>query len=95
MFLSAYHFDGDSKTLAAAYDRLLTVLPTDDLDLHVCVVTGSGITVFDACPSRDVFEGFSRSPEFLDTVSAAGLLAPRLGPLGEVRDLRVREGVGS
>lgn len=90
MFLSAYYFDGDPTDLVAAHDRLLSMLPADGLDLHICVVTDLGITVFDACPSREVFEGFSRSPEFLSVVSEAGLPQPRLDPLGEIHEVAGR-----
>ncbi|GAA4848802.1 hypothetical protein ACFQ34_17840 [Pseudonocardia benzenivorans] len=84
MFLSAYHFDGDPTTLVPAYDRMQEGFPPDMFDLHACVVTGSGITVYDGCPSRADFERFAVSPEFRSAVAAAGLPQPRIQPLGEV-----------
>ena len=84
MFLSAYHYDGDPAALVTAYDVMRRGFPPDTFELHACVVTGSGITVYDACPTREVFEGFSVSPEFRGAVAAAGLPAPRIEPLGEV-----------
>lgn len=89
MFLSAYHFDGDPAVLAAAHDRLLSAVPPEQLLVHVCVTTGRGITVFDACPSRDVFEAFHVSPEFRAAVTMAGLPQPRVEPVGEVHAIRV------
>ncbi len=93
MFLSAYHFHGDPVALAAAHDRLYQRFPPESLDLHVCVLVAGGITVFDACPSRELFAGFSQSAEFRQALAEAGLPQPRLEPLGEVRDVRVRDGV--
>ncbi len=93
MFLSAYHFDGEPAALAAAHDRLFAQFPPESLDLHVCVLIDGGITVFDACPSREVFASFSGSAEFGQALAAAGLPQPRLEPLGEVHDVRVRDGV--
>lgn len=91
MFLSAYHFDGDPSRLVAAHQRLLERFPLEALDLHLCVTTDSGIVVFDACPSRAVHEQFSRSPDFLGAVVAAGLPTPRIEPLGEVHLVHLRE----
>ncbi len=84
MFLSAYHFDGDPIELVAAHQRLLEYFPLDGLDLHLCVTTDTGIVVLDACSSQAVHDQFSRSPQFLGAVAAAGLPTPRIEPLGEV-----------
>ena len=84
MFLSAYHFDGDPAALVPAYDVMQQGFPPDNFELHACVVTGSGITVYDACPTREIFEGFSVSSEFRGVLDAAGLPTPRIEPLGEV-----------
>ena len=93
MFLSAYHFDGDPVALAAAHDRLYQRFPPESLDLHVCVLEAGGITVFDACPSAGAFVTFSQSAEFRQALADAGLPQPQLKPLGEVHDVRVRDGV--
>ena len=89
MFLGAYHFDGESSRLLPAYRRLLDGYPPDQLDLHICLVRDGGITVYDACPSEDVFTDFSTGAEFAAAVSAAGLPAPRVEPLGEVATARL------
>ena len=93
MFLSAYQFHGDPVALAAAHDRLYQRLPPESLDLHVCVLVADGITVFDACPSREIFAAFSQSAEFRQALAEAGLPQPRLEPLGEVHDARLRDRV--
>ena len=95
MFLSAYHFAGDPAELAAAHDRLYQQFPPESLDLHVCVRTAEGIAVFDACPSRAVFDEFSQSAEFRAALADAGLPQPRLEPIGEVHSARMREGIAS
>jgi hypothetical protein len=94
MFLGAYHFDGDGGALTGAYDRLVAQFPPGVVELNVCVVHDAGITVFDACPSREAFAGFSQSPDFLAAVTAAGLPAPRVELLGDVHAATVREAVG-
>jgi hypothetical protein len=93
VFLSAYHFHGDPVALAAAHDRLYQRFPPEPLDLHVCVLVAGGITVFDACPSREAFAAFSQSAEFRQALADAGLPQPRLEPPGGVHDVRVRDGV--
>lgn len=90
MFLGAYHFHGEPTALVAAYDRLMTSFPPEAVELHVCVVLATGITVFDACPSRDVFADFSQGDGFLSAVAAAGLPEPRVEPLGDVHAAQVR-----
>jgi hypothetical protein len=84
MFLGAYHFDGDTRALLAGYDRMVAQFPPGVIELQVCIAGDHGITVFDACPSRDVFAGFSQSTEFLAALNAAGLPTPRVEPLGDV-----------
>jgi hypothetical protein len=85
MFLSAYHFDGDPAVLIPAYEALMSGFPPDAVELHACVVTERGITIYDGCPSREVFEEFSRGG-FQSAVVAAGLPDPRIEPLGEVHN---------
>jgi hypothetical protein len=91
MFLGAYHFTGDRDELLAAYERLHAAYPPETLDLHVCVANDDGITVYDACPSRDVFASFSSSAEFADALDGAGLPTPRVVQLGEVHAAMLRE----
>jgi hypothetical protein len=84
MFLGSYHFDGDADALIPAYERLVASLPSDNFELHVCVRTDAGLTVFDTCPSREVFDGFTASADFAGAVAAAGLPSPRIEALGPV-----------
>ena len=93
MFLGAYHFDGDPADLMSGYRLLMAGFPPDSSDLHVCVERVDGITVFDACPSREVFAGFSTGLEFRMAIDGAGLPAPRVEPMGEVRTARLRTGI--
>jgi hypothetical protein len=91
--LAAYHFDGNPDELLAGYEQLMAVYPPDILELNVCVVRDDGMTVYDVCPSRAVFEQFSRSAEFTGAVAAAGLPAPRIESLGLIHAVHVREPV--
>lgn len=84
MFLGVYRFDGDVEQLQRGYKRLLEQVPTEALHLHVCVRDDGGLSVYDACPTREGFETFSGSAEFRSAVAAAGLPAPRVSPLGDV-----------
>jgi hypothetical protein len=87
MFMCAYHFTGDAPTLLEAYARLSAQYPADTLDLHVCLETDEGIVDYDTCPTREVFEHFSAGSTFRAAVASAGLPAPRVELLGEVRDV--------
>jgi hypothetical protein len=91
MFLGAYHFDGLPANLVSSYDQLMESFPSESLELHVCVIKEGGISVFDACPSREEFDQFSHSDEFRAAVAASGLPIPRVEPLGEVHTARIRE----
>ena len=73
MYLGAAHFDGDPGELLPAYHRLLERFGIDTLDVHLCIVRDGGLTVFDACPDKAVYEEFTTSDMFRDAVAAAGL----------------------
>jgi len=93
LFLGAYHFDGEPARLLAAYARLQQSYPPDSLDLHLCVRRATGITIYDACPSRATFDGFSASDDFRAALAAAGLPMPRVEPLGDVHTAHLRQAV--
>lgn len=96
MFLSMYHFDGDPAVLVPAYDRFMAAsYPADNLLPHVCVVGDGALTIYDACPSREVFENFSQSEQFLAAIAAAGLPRPRITAGGEVHSARTSDAVRS
>lgn len=84
MFLSSYAFTGDRAALLAGYHRLVESLGADNLDLNISVVTADGLTLLDACPTREAFEHFSKGPEFAAALQAAGLPTPVVTPLGEI-----------
>jgi hypothetical protein len=88
MFLGRYDFDGDPRELTLAYDRLMGDVPGDAVPFHACVTHTDGLTIYDCCPSREVFEEFSTSAEFLESVRVAGLPAPRVAEVGEVHAAR-------
>jgi hypothetical protein len=77
MYLGIYEIDGDPTELLAAYDRLIAMMSESQVVFHACAIRETGITVFDACPTREAFERFSTSPEFRGATEAAGLPWPR------------------
>ena len=83
MFLGKYDYEGDPVELLAAYDRVMAGMPADSLIFHICIQRDGGITVYDACPSAEVFASFSSSPEVLGAMTAAGLPTPVVTQLGE------------
>ena len=86
MFLAA-RFEGEPTTLLAGHARLLELIPAQDLHLHVCAPHPAGLEVYDACPSREVFEGFSTSADFRQALSHAGLPSPTVQPIREIASL--------
>ena len=82
MFLGAFHFDGRLDEVLPAYERMLAGYPPESLELHICVEREGGITVYDACPSRAVFDQFTASDQFRTAITAAGLPWPRIEPGG-------------
>ena len=84
MFLGRYEFDGDPRTLAQAYDRMLADIDPGSIQFQVCIQRDGGLSVYDTCPSAAVFEAFSSSPATQEAFEAAGLPRPRVTPLGEV-----------
>ena len=84
-YLGAVHFDGDPDRLLPAYDRMLERFGIDNLDVHLCVVRETGLTVFDACPTKAAYDEFTGSEMFRGAVTAAGLPAPRIEGVGDLR----------
>ena len=73
MYLGAAYFDGDPGELLPAYQRMLEKSGLEALDVHLCITTDAGLTVFDACPTREIYEEFTRSETFLGAIAEAGL----------------------
>lgn len=93
MYLGALHFDGDPGALLPAYHRLLERFGLGALDVHLCISRDDGLTVFDACPAKAVFEEFTTSGMFRGAVTAAGLPAPRIEGLGDIQVAHLRQEV--
>jgi hypothetical protein len=93
MYLGAMHFDGDPAELLPAYHQMLERFGIDSLDVHLCVVRGDGLMVFDACPTKAVYEEFTTSDMFLGAVADAGLPVPRIEGLGDVQVAHLRQEV--
>jgi len=84
MFLGIYRFEGNADKLLPAYDKLVKMIPPGNLHLQVCISDEKGISIYDACPSREIFEAFSSSQELQTALQGAGLPQPEVSQLGEV-----------
>ncbi|MDX5151161.1 MAG: hypothetical protein R3188_01675 [Acidiferrobacterales bacterium] len=84
MFLGIYRFKGDAGELLSAYEKLLQMMPPENMHLQVCVSDGTGISIYDACPTREIFEAFSSSPDMQAALQGAGLPKPEVSQLGDV-----------
>jgi hypothetical protein len=93
LYLGAVHFDGDPGELLPGYHRLLEWFRIDTLDVHLCIVRDDGLTVFDACPGKAVYEEFTKSDTYRDAVAAERLPAPRIEGLGDVQVAHLRHEV--
>jgi hypothetical protein len=87
MYMGVYRFEGEPAALLAAYHRLMGGMPAEKLPLHVCVERPGAIEVYDACPSREVFDAFAASAEFRGAIESAGLPPPQVTRLGETRNV--------
>ena len=85
MYLGAAYFDGDPGELLPAYYRMLERFGVENLDVHLCVIRDGGLTVYDACPSQEVYASFTASDTFREAIAAAGLPAPRTEGLGGIQ----------
>ena len=90
MFLGAYHFTGHPEPLLAGYRKLMAHYPPESLDLHLCVIHPTGMTVYDSAPSREIFDEFSNGAVFRAALAEAGLPEPRVEPLGKVYAAQLR-----
>jgi hypothetical protein len=62
IFLGIYRVTGDPTEMTAAYDRLMSTFPDDQLLVHSCVETDKGLVIYDTCPSQADFRAFSTDP---------------------------------
>jgi len=93
MYLGALHFDGDPGELLPAYQQMLEKSGLEALDVHLCITSDGGLTVFDACPTQEIYEEFTRSETFLGAIAEAGLPAPRVTGLGDIQVAHVRQAI--
>ena len=93
MYLAIYDIDGDPAELLAAYDRLMTGMTESQIHFHACAVRENGLTIYDACPTKEAFERFSTSVEFRSAAEAAGLPWPIKIEGLPLHAVRARDGV--
>jgi len=85
MFLGTYRFEGNVDELTPMYEKMIASIPKESLHLHVCVRDAGGLTIYDTCPSREVFQSFSSSDFFHDALKAVGLPSPQVTLVGDVQ----------
>ncbi len=88
MYLGKYEFVGDPDELVDAYDRLMIGIPPESIGFHICVRRDDGITIYDTCPTAEVFAATSTDPEFRQAMTDAGLPEPRVTELGPAHSAR-------
>jgi hypothetical protein len=93
MYLGAVRFDGNPGELLRAYQRMLEKFGLDNLDVHLYITRDGGLTVFDACPTKEIYEEFIRSETLLSAIAEAGLPEPRVSGLGDVQVAQVRQAI--
>jgi len=81
MHLGIYRFTGDPDKLLEGYDKVVAMMPAENIFWHLCAVEPGGIVIFDTCPSEEVFRGFSTSDQFRAALEAAGLPQPEVSDL--------------
>jgi len=84
MFLGKYEYEGDPDELLAGYDRLMTQIPRESIGIHICIRVDGGITIYDTCPTAEVWMSFANDPNIRAAMVAVGLPEPTVTPLGEV-----------
>ena len=84
MFISAYTFTGDVTELKAGHAKMLEIMGTDGIFMHVALEGDGKLIVLDACPSREVFQEFSQGEFFTGLMAKCGLPHPTIEPLGDV-----------
>jgi hypothetical protein len=95
VYLGVYEIDGDSDQLLAAYDRVMDMTPDDQVHFHACAVREDGITIYDACPTKEAFEQASSSAEFRAAAEAAGLPWPNRITGLPLHAVRARDGIST
>ncbi len=85
MFMGHYRFNGNPDALLIAYRRLVEMVPKSNLLFHVCVADQNGLSIYDACPTEEIFRGFSGSSDFRTLLREVGLPEVTVTPLGEIQ----------
>jgi hypothetical protein len=76
MHASIWKFSGDPDDLIARYEAMLAEMGASNMQLQLCLRAADGMVLVDTCPSREVFEAFAASPEFVAARARHGLPDP-------------------
>jgi hypothetical protein len=84
MILGSYTFAGDPADLTVRYDALLERFRDQLTGPHISVVTDTGLTILDTCPTAEDFAGFVEGQAFRAALRDVGLPAPSIALVGDV-----------
>jgi hypothetical protein len=76
MHASISRFPGDPDALEARYEALLAEVPTENMDVHLCLRAPDGLVVVDTCPSEEEFRAFHNGETFRALRARHGLPDP-------------------
>jgi len=88
MYLGRYDYEGDPDDLVAAYDTLMTQIPPKAISFHICIRRDGGITVYDTCPTAEIWRAMASDQGLRDAMTGAGLPEPTVTPLGEAHSAK-------
>jgi hypothetical protein len=78
MHASIWRFAGDPEELLHRYDAMVAEIPAASMRLHLCMRAPDGIVLFDTCPTREIYEEFSKGEAFRALRRRHGLPEPQL-----------------
>lgn len=58
MHCSLWTYHGDPDELVARYEAMIAEIPSEAMQLSVCLRTPQGIVIVDTCPSKEAFDEF-------------------------------------
>jgi hypothetical protein len=76
MHASIWKFAGDPEDLVRRYDAMVAEIPRANMRLHLCLRAEDGLVLVDTCPTKEIYDAFSMSPELHALRARYGLPEP-------------------
>jgi hypothetical protein len=76
MHASFWTFKGDTDDLLDSYDGAVAQVPSEAMDLHVCLRTPDGILLVDTCPTEAQARALVEDQDFRRLLTGHGLPEP-------------------